>query len=306
MDSVFFGPSDRQATELKFFKEAPITIAELFSWVEDFATNEGLQLVQEAGKDGIVAFRPTISRLEYLVFLALKDSRAHSSVPVHGFHTARVQRAIENVEDYLETTEERVEDIRRKDAEDPLTLKNLAPPTSRPPQKDPVSITVNGNNIQSGATMNLVSAKDPNVGISPIDQGKNMFNAQGTQITATFDLSGTSLGKYAVVVVNPDGQYAWLEDAFTIMPQSVQVPDVVGESQAYATATIKGANLMVGNISKQPSSTVKAGYVSDQDPAGGDFVAQGSAVDLVISAGPQSVQVPDLIGAIQADAMATI
>jgi hypothetical protein len=234
MDSVFFGASDRQATELKFFNEAPITIAQLFGWVEDFATNEGLQLVQEAGKDGVVAFRPTISRLEYLVFLALKDSLAHSSVPAHGFHTARVQRAIENVEDYLETTEERVEDIRRKDSEDPLTLKDVEPPTSTPPEKDPVPITVNGNNIQSGATMNLVSGDDPGAGISPINQADNRVNG-GTQLTATFDLSGAPLGKYTVVVVNPDGQYAWLEDAFQIIqtsPPSASAPPMGGPPTA--------------------------------------------------------------------------
>ena len=230
MDSVFFGPSDRQATKLRFYNESPITIAELFGWVEDFAANEGLQLVQEAGKDGVVAFRPTISRLEYLVFLAMKDSRAHSSVPAHGFHTARVQRAMENVEDYLELTQENVENIQRKPSA-PLALQNLATPTSQPLNN--VLITVNGTNIKSGATMNLVSTEDLSVGISPVNQGHNTVNALGTQITATFDLSAESLGNYTVLVVNPDGQYAWLEDAFSITPLMVTVPNVSGCPKAW-------------------------------------------------------------------------
>ena len=67
MDSVFIGPAERQTTMLSLPGEAPITVAELLSWVETFAASEGRQLIQEGGKDGVVIFRSTIERLQVLV-----------------------------------------------------------------------------------------------------------------------------------------------------------------------------------------------------------------------------------------------
>jgi hypothetical protein len=249
MDSVFFGPSDRQATMLRFFNESPISIADLFGWVEDFATNEGLQLVQEAGKDGIVAFRPTISRLEYLVFLTMTESRAHSSVPVHGFHTARVQRAVENVGDYLEQTEEKVEDIQRKPSA-PLPTVQTVSPTSSGAGSSP-TLTVLGANIQPGASISLISAEKPELGFAGKITAQPPAGTIGTTIAAkfilTFTLSATALGKYIVVVQNPDGQYAWLSDAFTITAP----PPIIGKIDPSSgtgtlTVTIDGKNFLPG------------------------------------------------------------
>jgi hypothetical protein len=67
----------------------------------------------------------------------------------------------------------------------------------------------------------------------------------------------------------------------------VQVPDVVGMAQADAESTItSAAGLAVGTISDAHSDTVPEGHVISQDPAAGTWVYSGSAVDLVISAGP--------------------
>jgi serine/threonine-protein kinase len=73
----------------------------------------------------------------------------------------------------------------------------------------------------------------------------------------------------------------------------VTVPKVVGEIQDNARTAIKGAKLGVGAITQQHSDTVDAGYVSDQDPAAGSLVAEGSFVNLVISSGPLTVPEED-------------
>ena len=89
MDSVFFGAAERQTTRLDI-DEAPITVAELLSWVESFAAYEGRQLLTESGKDGVVLFRQTLDRLAELVNEAADLSSQTSSNPVRAFHTRRV------------------------------------------------------------------------------------------------------------------------------------------------------------------------------------------------------------------------
>lgn len=72
-------------------------------------------------------------------------------------------------------------------------------------------------------------------------------------------------------------------------------PNVVGLTQSAATAVITGAGLVVGTQTTQESATVPAGSVISQNPTAGTSVATGSAIALVVSAGPSCVLCrPDL------------
>ncbi len=72
-------------------------------------------------------------------------------------------------------------------------------------------------------------------------------------------------------------------------PQSVTVPNVVGQPQATASTLIVGANLVVGTISQQYSATVPTGTVISQTPTGGSSADSGSAVLLTVSKGVEPV-----------------
>jgi probable HAF family extracellular repeat protein len=69
----------------------------------------------------------------------------------------------------------------------------------------------------------------------------------------------------------------------------VQVPDILGDTQAAAAAALAGANLALGTVTQQASDTVPAGEVLDQSPAGGDSVAVGSMVSVILSSGAPRV-----------------
>jgi hypothetical protein len=69
-------------------------------------------------------------------------------------------------------------------------------------------------------------------------------------------------------------------------PAPVTVPNVVGLSQAAATAAITNAGLVLGTVTTQSSASVAAGNVISQNPPGGASVSPGSAVALVVSTGP--------------------
>jgi len=77
----------------------------------------------------------------------------------------------------------------------------------------------------------------------------------------------------------------------------VNVPNVVGESEATATQTLHNDNLMVGSATSRTSAAAQ-GEVISTDPASGTKVNKNSRVHLVISAGPvvTKVTVPSVVG----------
>ena len=91
-------------------------------------------------------------------------------------------------------------------------------------------------------------------------------------------------------------------------PAMVSVPDVFNRPQADAGGLITAAGLLVGTVSQQNSDAVALGNVISQSPPAGTVVAEGTAVDLVISLGKlvAMVQVPDTVGQLQADAEAAV
>jgi hypothetical protein len=75
MDSVFFGPEEREVTEIELNDHRQITVAELLAWVEHFAGVEAPQLIQDSGKDGVEAVTNTLIVLQQLVNKAISQSK---------------------------------------------------------------------------------------------------------------------------------------------------------------------------------------------------------------------------------------
>ena len=81
----------------------------------------------------------------------------------------------------------------------------------------------------------------------------------------------------------------------------VTVPSVTGEPRATAQAKITRAGL-TPEVTTENSKTVPADHVISQDPEGAVRVAKGRTVKLVVSAGPEAVTIPDLVGKTEAEA----
>ena len=77
---------------------------------------------------------------------------------------------------------------------------------------------------------------------------------------------------------------------------TVSVPDVTGMSVADSSEAVADAGLALGTVTEQSSDEVAAGLVISQTPTAGDEVGAASTVMLVVSTGPESVEVPDVIG----------
>ena len=78
-------------------------------------------------------------------------------------------------------------------------------------------------------------------------------------------------------------------------PDRVDVPNVVGKDVEAAKTQITNAGLSVGNVTQQTNNAT-AGQVLSQSPSSGR-VDVGATIDLVVSRGPDQVQVPsNLVG----------
>jgi PASTA domain len=118
----------------------------------------------------------------------------------------------------------------------------------------------------------------------------------------------TTTGKYtATAPQTTSGWYVMQLVAFRAAATlPVIVPNVAGQTQAAAGSAITSVGLVVGTVTQQSSVSVAAGNVISESPTAGTSVTAGSNVNLVVSSGPTSVSVPNVIGQTQAAAGSAI
>ncbi|MCX5769422.1 MAG: PASTA domain-containing protein [Candidatus Hydrogenedentes bacterium] len=79
-------------------------------------------------------------------------------------------------------------------------------------------------------------------------------------------------------------------------PESIAVPDVVGQPLATAQSSLSAAGLVAGTVTEVYSATVPAGEIISQNPLPGASVPSGTAVALVVSKGIEPGVVPNVVG----------
>ncbi|WP_326795428.1 Stk1 family PASTA domain-containing Ser/Thr kinase [Streptomyces sp. NBC_01808] len=75
--------------------------------------------------------------------------------------------------------------------------------------------------------------------------------------------------------------------------QFTKVPFVLGKTETEARSMLSGEDLDA-DVREDFSDTVKAGLVIRTDPEGGNRIRQGDSVTLVLSKGPEMVEIPEL------------
>ncbi|MGI6108107.1 MAG: PASTA domain-containing protein [Lachnospiraceae bacterium] len=87
-------------------------------------------------------------------------------------------------------------------------------------------------------------------------------------------------------------------------PKMIQIPSVIGMSEADATTTLQNSELSVTSAYENSSSA--AGTVIRQSPEAGGWANQWSTVTIVVSTGPAQVTVPSVTGMTQDQAASTL
>jgi beta-lactam-binding protein with PASTA domain/predicted Ser/Thr protein kinase len=107
----------------------------------------------------------------------------------------------------------------------------------------------------------------------------------------------------------PDGQLispaTSVELEVGVEQKKVAVPGVVGNTQEAAVEELEAAGFEV-TVTEEASSEVAEGRVIRQSPLANQKAMEGSTVTIWVSAGPSTVEVPDVRGDVEEDAKATL
>ena len=114
-----------------------------------------------------------------------------------------------------------------------------------------------------------------------------------------------------VIVTDPPGGTVVEPGSFVLVILSTgeevfTIPNVVDDTLETATARLETNGFVVGTVSSVFSDTVPAGIVIRQSPRGGSPADPGTAVDLDVSDGPFAIEMPDVIGLSEQDAIRTL
>ncbi|MGH2678808.1 MAG: PASTA domain-containing protein, partial [Actinomycetota bacterium] len=76
--------------------------------------------------------------------------------------------------------------------------------------------------------------------------------------------------------------------------RQVEVPDLEGQTVGEAQGALADANLELGSATNE-ASEAEEGTIIDQDPGPGEQVQPGSAVNVTVSSGPETVVIPNVV-----------
>jgi beta-lactam-binding protein with PASTA domain len=106
--------------------------------------------------------------------------------------------------------------------------------------------------------------------------------------------------------MNPGSKVTFVVSLGPAPPTTVDVPNVVGKSQADAEAAIRSAGL-VPNAVLNVNPKVPKDIVAGQSPTAGSTTSKGAVIGILVSLGPDtSVTVPNVVGKTAEDADAAI
>ena len=79
-------------------------------------------------------------------------------------------------------------------------------------------------------------------------------------------------------------------------PDTVAVPDLKSKTVSEAESSLTAVGLILGEEIPQADNEVPKGIIIGQDPASGELLEVGQAVNVIVSAGKEQTSVPDLVG----------
>jgi eukaryotic-like serine/threonine-protein kinase len=172
-----------------------------------------------------------------------------------------------------------------------------------------------GTVAKKGSRVSVVVSSGPGIVALPDVNGKKSAEAtkilrkEGFQPT-TQDQSSDTVAKGVVISTDPAaGIEVQVGSPVTVFvssgPQEVSVPQVTGEQQAAATATLAAAGLKVA-VSKREVAEPAAGTVISQSPSAGSQLKLGSQVTIVVAQALNQIAVPSVVGQSEAQALAAL
>jgi serine/threonine-protein kinase len=170
-----------------------------------------------------------------------------------------------------------------------------------------------GTTVNKGDKVTLITGAQgppvqvPDLVTQSVTAAKNQLQQMGLQANVMFSPTCTQQNIVCMQspvsgkTIAPGGTV----DIFT-QPTTSAVPDVTGLNQATACNRLGQAGFQCGTTTSQASQTVPKGDVISSSPSPGAQAPANATVNLVLSSGPSSVLVPDVMGDTQAQAVTTL
>jgi hypothetical protein len=228
LDSVFVDAAQRQVIQLNFSnmtvelpqlplwkgkpaqhpfpaKQAPILLSDLLDWVVRASRDEGPKIVQDAGKDGVLAFAPILNELRLLIHATrqLTHSAQGATLP-DGMRTPRVRRALEVLAAQLDEAANLAALVKR---DGPPEITAVSPdPIPWNPKAPATSITLTGTNFRRHCSVFLFAANREDVADIP-SRGLSLTGQSSAKATFKIPFLRDAGGRldWQVVLTNEDG-----------------------------------------------------------------------------------------------------
>jgi serine/threonine-protein kinase len=173
-----------------------------------------------------------------------------------------------------------------------------------------------GSAVNKGSRVYIVISSGPasvalvNVEGQPVAQALARLRAAGFKPKTKTQASSTVASGHVINTEPAAGTEVEIGSSVTVFvssgPAPVRVPDLAGQQQATAEASLTSAGLSVGTVTRQPSSTQPAGTVISQSPGAGSSVPAGGKVNLTVAEAPKEATVPNVVGKSEALAAAAL
>lgn len=141
----------------------------------------------------------------------------------------------------------------------------------------------------------------PDVIGQSFDQAEGTLSAEGLALLAAAEAHSEEIPAGSILTTDPlpgDGVApgGTVQATVSLGPERYPVPDVRGSDPVAATQAIVDAGLATGGRVEAFDDAVPAGQVARTDPPIGDNLPPDTPVDLVLSKGPEPVELEDITG----------
>lgn len=244
LDSVYVDAAQRQVIELRFedlvvpdvpqvpFRgnpprtvseplghQDPMFLSDLLDWVLRTSRDEGPRIIQDAGKDGVLAFKPVLSTLRLLVRATgqiARERNARNAMPA-GMRTPRVDRAIKVLAAQLDEAANLASLVQVDEPPAIAYASILNPNTSLPVPPaglgllPAIQVMLTGSNFRGPAR--AVLATEDNESIADLKASATIYNpSSASAVFANPSTSTANAGTWQVSIINDDEtQSNWIE-----------------------------------------------------------------------------------------------
>jgi beta-lactam-binding protein with PASTA domain len=173
-----------------------------------------------------------------------------------------------------------------------------------------------GSEVGKGSRVSILVSAGPGTATLPAVEGLTAASAESKLRSAGFkpttqEQSNGKIAQGHVVSTDPSaGIVVQVGSPVTVFvssgPAQVHVPDVAGQSQKVAEATLTTAGLALGTVTFQVSSSQTPSTVLSQSPSAPATLPAGGKVNLMVAQAPKEVAVPHVEGKTEVAATAAL